>query len=65
MDDVDEIDDSHPESADAFAAYIAEGGIEDQDRAPVYCPGKFFTYHKNIFVSQNKKRIFSGSRWTL
>ena len=32
MDDIDEIDESHPESTDAFAAYIAEGGINDKDR---------------------------------
>ena len=38
MDDVDEIDDSHPESNDAFAAYVADGGMEDRNRAPVYCP---------------------------
>ena len=44
MDDVDEIDDSHPESTDAFAAYVADGGMEDRDRAPVYCPGKIFTF---------------------
>ena len=39
MDDVDEIDDTHPESNDAFAAYVADGGMENRDREPVYCPG--------------------------
>jgi len=32
MDEIDEIDETHPESTDAFAAYIAEGGIDDKDR---------------------------------
>jgi hypothetical protein len=32
MDDIDEIDTSHPETGDTFAAYIADGGIEDRNR---------------------------------
>ena len=38
MDDIDEIDTSHPESTDVFAAYLADGGMEGRDREPVYCP---------------------------
>ena len=76
MDDVDEIDDSHPESTDAFAAYIADGGMEDRDRAPVYCPGNFFGFNPVIckksldklipsetFVSNSFKHIVSYQYW--
>ena len=38
MDDIDEIDTTHPETTDAFAAYVADGGMDDQRRPPVYCP---------------------------
>ncbi len=38
-DDVDEIDDSHPDSNDVFAAYLADlGGIESHDREIVRSP---------------------------
>ena len=38
MDDIDEIDQTAPESKDVFAAYIAEGGEQSKDRPPVFSP---------------------------
>ena len=38
MDEIDEIDTSHPDSTDVFAAYLADGGMEGRDREPVYSP---------------------------
>lgn len=38
MDEIDEIDTTHPDSNDVFAAYLADGGMEGRDREPVYSP---------------------------
>ena len=38
IDDIDEIDQTHSESTDVFAAYLADGGLEGQDREPVFSP---------------------------
>ena len=38
LESLNEIDDGHPESTDAFSAYVAEDGQDQETRKPVYCP---------------------------